>query len=806
MKKRNLIQNAIVLLMLGMVTLAGLTACTASYDNPVETIDNQPTDGKNLKGILGNRIIHVVNADSLDNYKLPLEITEKLDITLYDSSETYGVTQQDAGDKSYLAFTTKKDPEPGIETIRMKVAPKGNPDKARLCLLVFYKPRHTNMTRASINDAKWEKFKTYLGHGHYNFNGLTYGAGMSNVLNIDRLDTLSQADFATYFNSTTGSAAKYWSRTGYGMEQTSSHWSFDIGLSYKHTFNKRNALLGLKNNKWMLSTDLSVAVSKTESHEDSYEYYLAMARKSAAFAKIYMNRFEKENNAGNLKNDFKVLCAMLDQSFVNNLLSADMESYNIIKSVGTDVITQADFGGYFYYLYGRQQNAYSSSVGCDLNASVGLTDRSEAPAGQQPVVKTLGQALMAYLAAQTKNKISGSVGFEGEWSNYQEASKAFTLSGSLGGDGSVSTLEAWDASIKESNPDSWTLISFTNESRENSNYDEDKDDEFLYPLHKLAQDFLDGWKASFSGIEIPEGTKAQLDFLEKRIKTLEEAREQFMWDNAYEKAEHKIIVADFVARQLEDSHGDDAAKPFIAESYDGVKRIYYPVMANDYAPYSENLNKWNKNKNGYILEVTAEPWWDGRDNCDETFFYALDVQKTQSNEKGCWGIVDMCFAKDKDQVIEKLSDKSHNQKDNWVKSSWADNSNIGASGDDGSNYIWLYKKNLTDTSNEDVITAAGIWATEELYKSKKWDFILQKIVASTGGSELKFGESKNDAGTRFNEFWSGCTVKSETPWYKKDCVSYGDHRYNLYLAFSKKPLLIKYISDETIQHPKAWDD
>ena len=100
-------------------------------------------------------MIFRVNADSLDKYKIPVAALKDLEITPMDESDTYEIESKLIDGERYITYKLKKEPEPGIEGIRLHVVPKGNPELGRHCLVLFSKrPAESaaSRTRAESNN------------------------------------------------------------------------------------------------------------------------------------------------------------------------------------------------------------------------------------------------------------------------------------------------------------------------------------------------------------------------------------------------------------------------------------------------------------------------------------------------------------------------------------------------------------------------------------------------------------------------------------------------------------------------------
>lgn len=365
------------------------------------------------------------------------------------------------------------------------------------------------------------------------------------------------------------------------------------GEKYSRSMEKIGGNLGLSASnmglgKCFFSGSASYGIDKSTSKSSYYEYYIGYYGKKMSEVRLNQDWLYSK----------KSLRAVLDATVNNVLNNPGNKAYQryandstgifqLLENYGTHIITQASFGGNYTVLYGREENAYETSVGHDAGLSIGAKKPMNGSSTWRDI----------YLNKTASPAVSASAGYS-EYSEEQDfASKSFYIIRAQGGNAS-DDMDAWDKSMTMDTKDSWIPISYLLEG-------DSEDTSSLLPIYELVVDSAR-----------KEAIMKYIDaFYEKHIPQM---------------VESPMIVVDFMMRKEgegNDSRKDGTPKPFIKEDPFGQKRWYYPMMANGNAPF----------ENGYALEVSTAEGYDAK---DAYFYYALGHQE---KDKGVYGITDIRF-------------------------------------------------------------------------------------------------------------------------------------------------------------------
>lgn len=204
-------------------------------------------------------------------------------------------------------------------------------------------------------------------------------------------------------------------------------------------------------------------------------------------------------------------------------------------------------------------------------------------------------------------------------------------------------------------------------------------------------------------------------------------------------------------------HKNGEPQPFVAADPRNptTLRIYYPMMANKYAPADI----------GYALETSQQEYIVCEDSKDEYWYYAMAL------ENECDGIVDVIFGKSKDYYYKR-------------------GDHAAATGGllNTKNYVLVKFFDETVNLPAEKITAVAIMEGS-------------KVIASTGGSELKRSPTEGEVNA-FNQFWSVRTERDGK--WKEGGGAIINHA--IHSAFSTQTLPIRRLNEKTVCHPLAWGE
>ena len=505
---------------------------------------------------------------------------------------------------------------------------------------------------------------------------------------------------------------------GHDYEKCIEEWGVSVGLS---------AVMPVPKTKGKYKMSGSVSYSRNESHQSEkyHEYYLSYYRKEMAQASLNWDWVQKTVGdstgigwAALLSEEVNDILnnpgSELYQKYANDTISEN-NIFTLLERYGTHVIMQGTFGGAYFTLYSREDNAYSTTISNDLSASFSVKQKQ----GQLP------SNFAEYYAAKTgSNQVNMS--FDGSYytSDYEEASNAWLFTMSKGGDGEID-MEAWDGKVSTENKDKWVAVSFTTTGTSAS-------DPGLIPIYYLI------------------GDSARYKAVMEYIGPFVDRQSQLPTDDS------PVLLADFMMKTAENGQHAGEPKSFVAEDQFGIKRIYYPMMANKHFP--------NSKYHEHGAETSGDDFIVCDDHCEQYWYYALGHRKDRF-----YGITDIIFAEKKDGYTARGDASDKDMGEFWP---WKIPSNKV-----------LVKFATEGTSDDKLIKAVGL-------KSGK-------VFASSGGSEMR---TPFETDTFFDDYWSKNVQGSSENWYHG---SNGFKTSNeFHPVYSCEPIR-KNLRE--IQHPKTWD-
>lgn len=269
--------------------------------------------------------------------------------------------------------------------------------------------------------------------------------------------------------------------------------------------------------------------------------------------------------------------------------------FRLLDHFGTNVITQASFGGNYMYMYGRKENAYEHSIGHDASAYANM---------KFPKNNQTGKTWLSYYQSTMSTPYLNLEGNGSDYSaEYERASKAWAFTKGTGGD-AVMDIESWDQKFSTESPEKWVIVSYTT-----------KDSEGKGNLLALTEFVTD---------------EARRNAINKYFDAYNESK-------VTEMKEDSLVIADFMMRtgterDVKKHRPSDDPKSFIGTGPDGKEYVYYPLMANDNAPDFA----------GYAFETGAETddFAVGTGSKAHYWYYALGY------DSECDGITDIRFDND----------------------------------------------------------------------------------------------------------------------------------------------------------------
>lgn len=266
--------------------------------------------------------------------------------------------------------------------------------------------------------------------------------------------------------------------------------------------------------------------------------------------------------------------------------------FRLLDHFGTNVITQASFGGNYMYMYGRKENAYEHSIGHDASAYANM---------KFPKNNQTGNTWLSYYQSTMSTPYLNLEGNGSDYSaEYERASKAWAFTKGTGGD-AVMDIESWDKKFSTESPEKWVIVSYTT-----------KDSEGKGNLLSITEFVTDD---------------ARRNAIKKYFNAYNESKVK-------EMKEDSLVIADFMMklgkeRDVKKHRPSDDPKSFVGTGPDGKEYVYYPLMANDNAPDFA----------GYAFETGAETddFAVGTGDNAHYWYYALGY------DSECDGITDIRF-------------------------------------------------------------------------------------------------------------------------------------------------------------------
>ena len=704
--------------------------------------------------VANGALVHIVETDSIDQCALPLSALREVEITAGQNDYlTFSCEQRDG--KWYIIPELAKALDKAFEIIPVTIAPREYPENGRTVLVVL----RNSAAAPTKADAITSVYSEVIGKGTRCYG--EFGNTLGSVFLYDQISKLGEEYVMA---NTTQAEFSMLELSGDSYEETMTNWSVNVGASFQKTIKPKvtTEIIGSQNfqviniterrkpaRRWNGSFDLGVSGSISSS--EAYEYYLNLYRAKKAEVRMNMSVFDRE------KPD-KALLATLSNSFKNAATAPSLDPVDFYDDWGTDVITQGSFGGYNIYIYGRKENVYEQSVGVDACASL----RRTTPA-------TAGSTWLEVYKNKSSDYAEGHVGVTYENDQYERASRAVSYQYSTGGNLAVNDPQKWLDGFNGNSTDNWALISYNVSSDE-------KNDSIcrLFPIEELLLEM-----ACVYDDLVTTKTEADIEALNRLVdnyNALVGAKEEYLNSKVVEQTpKSRLVLADIIVRSEANGHKKGTPKPFVGVDPNDQDNylVYYPIMANDNAPCDR----------GYAFETSQDTYVWGVDNDDKYWYYAL------ASSDDCQGIVDAVFCQDDtlDDIPNGRFYVARGVHANHEFAGWIDN-----------NYLYVkYYDEGVDRDPAKKITAIGFLNKDDH----------NKIIASTGGSELRGNATQTDL-SRFNEFWA----EKNWDWYAgerkgaKWCYLEGtlpvDNQF--YVVYTTQDLPIKRFTEGAVWQPKPW--
>lgn len=782
MKKTNLFMLASLFM---LAAAAGLMTACSTDDDPV---DNGEVIAEIPEDVAQGALFRIIHADSLYKHKVPLAKFDDIEVTPA-NNEYYGAEIIEENGTKYVVPVQKKAQDKPLVCVRTKIIPKSNPDLGRNVFLVFYNPAALPQTRATDTNGKEKVYERYIG-GSVHYFGKP-GATVNTIISYDQVklfgDTLMRED-----NPTPKEFHVEYSGTSF--EETAQSFSVNVGLSSKKTreigFNRAqivngalevvtpnilsdedefgmmlDALMGSVTRTYTVakSRTLDFGIAGTFDTSESYEYYINMYRAQLADVHMDMGRFETDAN-GHIP-DIQLLWTITNPAFckaiaaVNDTSATGFNAKDFYDRWGTDIITQARFGGGYYYIYGRKENTYEQTVDIDAMASF----RKAYPNTDAMSNEHTGDWVKIF-QAKNSDYVSREISATYNNSHYSEASKAQIYELSLGGNlHNASDVATWMKGFDD--PANWDLLSY-HVSSDITPADGSDGGPYLYPIDQYIQNMAIGYFLSLEDKDrLPLDEAVANKWLAVASRLAEKRCEYIANASSYVYPRSRLVVADFFMKKSDDGHRKDDPKTLILfDEKDQQYRIYYPMMVNQFQ--TDDERNW-----GYALETSGSPYNVIGNDADHYWYYSL------AYEEDCTGLTDVDFANKKpsDDYFKRGDDSYH--------------------GEMGINfsprYTWVKYFNSKRDDPSQKITAIGLTV----------DGKVDHVFSSTGGSELHPKSDSYDK-AEWLEGWRQNADRSHIK-HKWNDGGWWVQNWKFAPIMRRDTLPIRNIKN--IVHPKKWE-
>lgn len=611
-------------------------------------------------------------------------------------------------------------------------------------------PARTSSNRPEVVMA--QSYGAFLGKGTNCYDAI--GNVKRAVILSDRID-LSDQNLVTamLYNNT-----QMFEKSGETFESTMEAWSVNAGLSFR-------GLGKDKGKKWAGSLNFQIG-SKVNTSND-FEYYLnvyKVIRGELAYNMPDIVGMSVSNDTTKV-NKFMSFIAT---GFINDLINKESANFNptqFFEKWGTDIIYQAQLGGYNVYLYGRESNAYETSIGTDATLSLKAIKPTETPTDGQ---NTVNRQWLDIYRAKNSPYIGGDAGFSYQNSEYFSASRSQSYSMAMGGNPAVANNPTqWIAGFNDiEQSGKWSPISYRRYSDNSIN-----DDKWLlYPIEDMAAHVADAVEKYLGRATLSEEDQKMINNARANAKKLAEAKYSYVDGKlTHAKAASQLVLCDVMMKYNDNKQKSGDPKPFVAKDpRDNSKmRVYYPMMANKYFDKKRKTEK----QRGRAIDTNVDCFISSAHRGSHYWYYAL------AHEDDCDGIVDIIFRDYDEDYFSIRGDCASNGPKIL-------NCNVFVR-------VKYFDAGVDDPAKK--IKAFG------LYDDHKQ---VRNIIASTGGSELRLSATQSEQKV-WDQYWGSKYVTTHGKW-SRDAFYHGGGGipHGIYVKFSTQPLPIDKV--KKITHPEKW--
>lgn len=697
--------------------------------------------------LLNGGLVYVTYYSGSDGFNIPIKTNHPVDLRMCNDSP-FTIRTVTEGDESHLIGHHSGTFSDKSHVIVMRAENKENPaDFRHFLVLVINKDALQGPSSRSNSANMARAYGDLIGMGTQCFEmiGNTKRAVLqSSLIPIEdqNLVTSQVLDLTEMFEV-----------SGESFQSSMTSWAFNAGLSFK-------GMTTLGKPEWKMSGCLDFGISGSVNTSEDFEYYMNIYK--VVRGEIAYNMKEFENMAASRKKDqLETFLSYVSTGFIRDILEVENASFDteeFYTTWGTDMISQAQLGGFKVYMYGRETNIYEHSIGFD--ASLELKGTKPQNSG--------GSSWYDIYMAKNSPYIGGNTGGSYQNDEYFQASKQMKYSLAVGGNPSlgespdqwISGFEVVDDNVK------WQPISYRRHS--DSAIPGSEEVWNLYPIEDMGTNVVNAVENMLPAGDLSLQDSLILENARANIALIQDRKMDYVSRHlTYPKEASRLVLCDVMMKYDSVKKGSGRPEPFVARDPrdDSKFRTYYPMMANKFFGIYGNT----ADQKGFALDTNVDSFIVGAGTGSHYWYYTL------AHEDDCQGIVDIKFY-------------DHLETDFTYR---GDAASMGTGLLNYAKKVCVKYYDPGRNSKSEKITAFGIYDDNGS---------VNNIIASTGGSELAL-EATGSEYDKWADFWNGC--KDHHEWPKYAFYHGGGHiPHGLYVKYTTKDLPISNIKN--VKHPRKY--
>lgn len=730
----------------GILALAGCS----DHDEPEPTPDPGREPTKQIQfadDLLKGGLVYVAEYSEADGFNIPIQTSCPLNFKICRETP-FSVKMVDDEEGIHLIGQRSGTFSDNAHVMVMRAESKEDPSRFRHFLVVVINKDGLRKTVSMSNSANMTRaYGDLMGMGTQCFEM------MGNTKRAILQSSLIPIEDQNLVTSQVLDLTEMFEISGESFQSAMTSWSANVGVSFKGL-----NIAGKPGDK--MAGCINFGISKNVNTSEDFEYYMNVYKVVRGEIAYNMKEFESMASDKENKNNEKFL-SFISAGFMRDILEVenpDINTEDFFTTWGTDMISQAQLGGFKIYMYGRETNTYENSIGFDASLELQAT---------RPATTDGSKGWYDIYRAKNSPYIGGNVGAAYQNNEYFSASRMMKYSLAVGGNPSlgedpdkwISGFESVDDNVK------WQPISYRRHS--DSSNSGSSDVWCLYPIEDMATNVINAVELQLRGETLSEADSLMLDNARNNVASIANAKMDYVERHLTHPKEPTRLVLCDVMMKWEPNYKQTSGKPepFVAKDPrdDSKYRTYYPMMANKFFDKARS----SEPQRGHAIDTNVGCFISGVPYGSHYWYYAL------AHEDDCQGIVDITFY---DHLEDYFSYRG----------------NAASEGSGLLNYAKrVCVKYYDPGAPADKITAFGIFDDHRE---------VNNIIASTGGSELALEATESEY-NRWVEFWKG--AKDHHNWPKYAFYHGGGAiPHGIYVKYSTKTLPIENIKN--VKHPQKY--